>query len=113
MADTTSLTATRDRVRGTAPQLVELTERVLFGEIWERPGLSKRDRSLVTIAALVALYRRDQLPTHIQRGLMNGLTREEIVEAMTHLAFYAGWPTGMTAATVAAETFTKLDGQKK
>lgn len=87
------------------PKLIELSEKVLYGDVWERPGLSKRDRSLVTVAALVALYRGDQLRGHIERALANGVTREEISEAITHLAFYAGWPTAMTAARIAKGVF--------
>jgi len=91
-----------------APYLADLTQRVLFGEVWEHPGLSKRDRSLVTLSVLTALYRTGQLPGHIQRGLANGLTKEEIVEAMTHIGFYAGWPTAVNAIQAAKETFAKL-----
>ena len=80
-----------------APKLAELTDEVLFGDVWERPGLSPRDRSLVTVAALVALYRTDQLTSHLGRALDNGLTEEELVEAITHLAFYAGWPCAVGA----------------
>jgi 4-carboxymuconolactone decarboxylase len=94
-----------EKIRPMAPKLVDLTEKVLFGDVWEQPGLSKRDRSLITIAALVALYRGDQLRGHIQRGLDNGLTQQEIVEVITHLAFYSGWPTAMTAANIAKEVF--------
>jgi 4-carboxymuconolactone decarboxylase len=83
-----------------APKLVELTDDVLFGDVWERPGLSKRDRSLVTVATLAALYRTEQLPGHLRRALDNGLTTDELVEAITHLAFYAGWPSAMTAITI-------------
>ena len=90
-----------------APKLAELSERVLFGDIWERPELSKRDRSLITVATLTALYRTDQLRGHIARGLDNGLSREEIVEAITHIAFYAGWPTAVNGARVAAEVFAE------
>lgn len=75
-----------------APKLAEVTDEVLFGDIWERPGLSKRDRSLITVAALVALYRPEQLPFHFAKALEHGLTRDELIEALTHLAFYAGWP---------------------
>ena len=100
-----SPSATRDEVRPVVPKLIELSEKVLYGDVWERPGLSKRDRSLVTVAALVALYRGDQLKGHIERALANGLTREEIGEAITHLAFYAGWPTAMTAARIAKGVF--------
>lgn len=81
-----------------APKLADLTDMVLFGDVWERPGLSPRDRSLVTVAALVALYRSDQLGFHLSLALENGLTEEELVEAITHLAFYAGWPNAMAAA---------------
>jgi 4-carboxymuconolactone decarboxylase len=80
-----------------APKLVSLTDEVLFGDVWERPGLSKRDRSLVTVAALVALYRTEQLPFHLRRALENGVTEDELVEEITHLAFYAGWPCAMMA----------------
>src|SRR5437667_6426858 len=83
--------------RDFAPKLVELTDEVLFGDIWERPGLSKRDRSLVTVSALVSLYRTDQLRSHLRRAVDNGLTIDELVEAITHLAFYAGWPNAMSA----------------
>ena len=82
-----------------APKLVSLTDEVLFGDVWERPGLSKRDRSLVTVAALVALYRTEQLPFHLRRALENGVTEDELAEEITHLAFYAGWPCAMTAIT--------------
>jgi 4-carboxymuconolactone decarboxylase len=64
---------------------------------WASPGLSQRDRSLVTVAALVSLYRSDQLGSHLRRALDNGLTKDELVQAITHLAFYAGWPCAMTA----------------
>lgn len=82
-----------------APKLAELTDEVLFGDVWTRPGLSPRDRSLITVAALTALGRTDQLRSHLGVALDNGVTREELAELATHLAFYAGWPAGMTAAT--------------
>ena len=82
---------------GFAPKMVELTDDVLFGDVWKRPGLSARDRSLVTVAVLAATYRPDQLASHLRLALANGLTRDELVEALTHLAFYAGWPSGMAA----------------
>ena len=84
-----------------APKLAEITDHILFDDVWERPELSKRDRSLVTVAALVALYRTNELPGHLQRALDNGVTRDELVELITHLAFYAGWPSAMTAMTTA------------
>jgi 4-carboxymuconolactone decarboxylase len=97
--------AAREKLRPMAPKLVELTEKVLFGDVWERPGLSKRDRSLITVATLIALYRPEQLRGHLERALVNGVTKEEIVEVITHLAFYSGWPTAMTAANLAKEIF--------
>ena len=100
-------TSARDEVRQVVPRLIELTETVLFGDIWERPGLSKRDRSLITVAALVALYRPEQLKGHTERALGNGVTKEEISELITHLAFYAGWPSAVTAIGVAREVFTQ------
>ena len=90
-----------------APKLVDLTDRVLFGEVWERPELSKRDRSLVTVAALIALHRPDQLRFHLGKALENGLKKEELIEVITHLAFYAGWPNAMTAIMIAKEIFLK------
>ena len=90
-----------------APKLVQLTDEVLFGDVWERPGLSKRDRSLITVAALVSLYRTDQMAFHIGRALENGVTKDELIEAITHLAFYAGWPSAITAVTVAKEVFER------
>ncbi|WP_352424850.1 carboxymuconolactone decarboxylase family protein [Aminomonas paucivorans] len=90
-----------------APKLVELTDQVLFGDIWKRPGLSPRDRSLITLSALIALNRTEQLGFHLEKGMDHGLTREEIVEAITHLAFYAGWPCGMSAAGAAKNLFAR------
>lgn len=90
-----------------APKLVELTDRVLFDDIWERKDLSKRDRSLITVAALIALNRPDQLRFHLKYALENGLKREELIEAITHLAFYSGWPNAMTAIMIAKELFSK------
>jgi len=97
----------REEVRPVVPKLIELSESVLFGDVWERSQLSKRDRSLITVATLVALYRSDQLPGHLERALANGVTREEIGEIITHLAFYAGWPCAMTAARIAKGVFDK------
>lgn len=95
----------RDLIGDVAPKLAELTDNVLFGDVWERPGLSKRDRSLITVAALVALNRTEQLPFHLVRALENGVTKEEIVESITHLAFYSGWPTAMSAILLAKGVF--------
>ena len=90
-----------------APALADYTEKVLFGDVWKRPGLSPRDRSLVTVASLVSLYRINEMPFHIRRALENGVTREELVEAITHLAFYAGWPTASTALAIAERIFNE------
>ncbi len=90
-----------------APKLVDLTDRVLFGDVWERPELSKRDRSLATVAALIALNRPDQLRFHLSRAVENGVRKEELIEVITHLAFYSGWPTAMSAIMVAKEVFSK------
>ena len=95
--------AVQKRLGDFAPKLAELTDSVLFGDIWERPGLSKRDRSLITVAALVALYRPEQLRFHLNKAMDNGLSKDELIEVITHLAFYSGWPTAMTAITVAQE----------
>lgn len=92
-----------------APKLAQLTEQTLFGDIWERPELSKRDRSLITCAALVALGRTEQMGFHFPRAIDNGVTQEELVEMVTHLAFYAGWPAAMSAINKARESF---DGER-
>ena len=86
-----------------APKLAQLTDSVLFGDIWARPGLSRRDRSLVTVSALIAMNRPDQLRSHLALARENGVTRDELIEAITHLAFYAGWPNAVTAVAVAKE----------
>lgn len=98
-----------NQVRDVVPKLAELTEGVLFGDVWERTALSKRDRSLITVAVLTALYRTDQLRGHIGRALDNGVTREEIGELITHIAFYAGWPTGVNAAQVAKQVLDERE----
>jgi 4-carboxymuconolactone decarboxylase len=103
--------ARRDRLVPNFPKLVEMTNEYVYGDVWERKQLSKRDRSMVTIAALVALGWQEQLNSHIQRGLGNGLTREEIAEIVTHLAMYSGWPSAMTAAHVACDVFEAQDGK--
>ncbi|MCU1429695.1 MAG: 4-carboxymuconolactone decarboxylase [Actinomycetia bacterium] len=102
---TTQPSVARQMLGDFAPKLVELTDDVLFGDVWERPGLSKRDRSLITVTALVALYRTDQMTFHMQRAIENGVTQDELIEAITHLAFYAGWPNAMTAMTAAKDLF--------
>ncbi|QLK62042.1 carboxymuconolactone decarboxylase family protein [Enterobacteriaceae bacterium Kacie_13] len=81
------------------PKLAEVTEQVLFGDLWNRGELSQRDRSLITVAALVALNRAEQLPFHLNLAVKNGVTHSEISELITHLAFYAGWPAAASALT--------------
>ena len=92
----TSPTAARNSFGDIAPKLAEITDEVLFGEVWERPQLSKRDRSLVTCAALVALGKTEQMGFHFPRAIENGVSADELVELVTHLAFYAGWPNAMS-----------------
>ena len=90
-----------------APKLVQLTDRVLFDDVWERKELSKRDRSLVTVAALIALNRPDQLRFHLNYAIENGVKKEELIEVITHLAFYAGWPNAISAIMIAKELLSK------
>ena len=92
-----------------APYLTEVTDRVLFDDVWQRPGLSPRDRSLITVAALIAGYRQNELPFHTKKALENGVSRDEVIEAVTHLAFYSGWPTASTALTIARKVFAEAD----
>ena len=95
--------STKNPLADFAPKLVEITEKVLFGDVWERPQLSKRDRSLITCAALVALGKTEQMNFHFPRAIENGVTQEELVELITHLAFYAGWPNATSAGAKAKE----------
>ncbi|CAG2139210.1 hypothetical protein LMG19282_01604 [Cupriavidus campinensis] len=97
----------QQRFGDVAPKLAQLTDDVLFGDVWARPGLSRRDRSLVTVSALIAMNRPDQLRSHLALARQNGLSEAELVEALTHLAFYAGWPSAVTAADVAKEVFNR------
>ena len=97
----------QQRIGGFAPKLASLTDEVLFADVWERPGLSKRDRSLVTVAALVSLYRTNEMAAHMKRAIENGLTVDELIEAITHVAFYASWPNAQTAITTARQLFER------
>ena len=108
---TTLPTAARQAFGDVAPKLAELSDTVLFGDIWERPQLSKRDRSLVTVAALIALGKTEQMNFHMPRAIENGVTHDELVELITHLAFYAGWPNAMSAVSKIRELFPSA--QKK
>ncbi|WP_371412721.1 MULTISPECIES: carboxymuconolactone decarboxylase family protein [Agrobacterium] len=90
-----------------APKLAELTDDVLYADVWERPQLSQRDRSLVTVAALITLNRPDQLRSHLVRAKANGLTEEQLVETITHMAFYSGWPSAVSAVAIAKDVFAE------
>lgn len=87
------------------PKLAEITDNVLYGDVWERPELSKRDRSMITVAALIAMNRPDQLRSHLKLARENGVTQQEIVESITQLAFYAGWPNAASAIAIAKEVY--------
>ncbi|HTT22757.1 MAG TPA: carboxymuconolactone decarboxylase family protein [Candidatus Sulfotelmatobacter sp.] len=100
-------TAAQNLIGDFAPKLVDLTDRVLFDDVWERKELSKRDRSLITVAVLIALNRPDQLRFHLNYAVQNGVKQEELIEVITHLAFYAGWPSAMSATLIAKELFLK------
>jgi len=100
---------TRSPFGDIAPALATITDDILFGDVWERPELSPRDRSLITVAALIALYRTNELPFHLKRALENGVTREELAEVITHLAFYAGWPAASTAIGIARHVFAETE----
>jgi 4-carboxymuconolactone decarboxylase len=104
-------TAARAAFGDIAPALADYTDKVLFGDVWERPGLSARDRSLITVATLVALYRTNELPFHLKKAVENGISREELVELITHLAFYSGWPTASSAVAVARRVFDETESQ--
>ena len=97
----------RDLVGSFAPKLADLTEQVLFDDVWKRPELSKRDRSLITCTALVALGGTEQMGTHVPRALVHGVTKEELIEMITHMAFYSGWPSAVSAAMRAREIFAQ------
>jgi 4-carboxymuconolactone decarboxylase len=98
-------TVARNAFGDIAPALAAITDDVLFGDVWERPGLSPRDRSLITVASLVSLYRVNELPFHLRKALGNGVSKDELIELITHLAFYAGWPPASTAVGIARRVF--------
>jgi 4-carboxymuconolactone decarboxylase len=95
-----------------APHLAEITDKLLFGEVWDNAALSPRDRSLVTITSLISLYRTNEMSFHLKRAMDNGLTREEIVALITHLAFYAGWPPAMTALQIVRKVFDEAANKR-
>ncbi len=88
-----------------APTLAEISDDILFGEIWERAVLNKRDRSLITCAALIATGKTEQMGFHFGRAIENGVTQEELIELITHLAFYTGWPSAMSSINRYREVF--------
>lgn len=106
MSDSKELTVAQKNFGDFAPKIVELTDDVLFGDVWKRKELSPRDRSLITVSSLITGGNTQQLKSHFNLAKQNGLTEEELIEVMTHLAFYAGWPKAMSAMTVAKEVFS-------
>ncbi len=107
MPESKELTPAQKIVGDFAPKLAELTDNVLFGDVWERAELSKRDRSLITVAALIASGNTEQLTGHMSRAKENGLSEAELAEVIIHLAFYTGWPRAMSAVRIAREVFKK------
>ena len=103
--DTHTMPSSKKTPYELVPQLGKLRDEVLFGDVWEQPELTKRDRSLITIAALTALYRPNELEIHIGRGLDNGLSREEICELIMHMAIYGGFPVAVEGMAVAKSVF--------
>jgi len=99
-----------DELAAVVPALTEMTDRVLYGEVWDREGLSKRDRSLLTVASLLTANRHQQLAAHIKLALDNGVTRAEMGEALLHLAFYASWPAAITASRIFLDIVREQDG---
>jgi 4-carboxymuconolactone decarboxylase len=104
MTETDAQTRAQQLIGDFAPKLVSLTDDVLFGDIWARTELSPRDRSLITVAALITGGNNEQLPGHLERARQNGVTETELKEVIIHLAFYAGWPKAMSAIQVAKRT---------
>ena len=107
MSESKELTPAQKLVGDFAPKLAELTDEVLFGDVWERAELSKRDRSLITVAALIANGNTEQITAHLNQARNNGLSEMELADVIIHLAFYAGWPRAMSAVRVAKEVFKK------
>ncbi len=101
-------TAARELMGDIAPRFAELTDQLLFDDIWQRPGLAARERSLITVATLIALNRSEQLSFHLRRALDNGITHDELVEVITHLAFYSGWPCAASAVTALRQLSAQL-----
>jgi 4-carboxymuconolactone decarboxylase len=102
----------REKLRAIVPKLIRYSNEILYGQVWERPGLSKRDRSLITVACLFGMSRPDFVKVHMERALENGVTTDELSELITHLAFYAGWPAAMSAAQTAQSIIEAKDVNK-
>src|SRR5256884_6746905 len=109
MATTKDSSSAQKSIGDVAPTLADLTDEVLFGDVWERSQLSKRDRSLITCAALVATGKTEQMDFHFPNAIKNGVTQEELIEMITHLAFYVGWPNAMSAVNRAKVLLAKKD----
>ena len=107
MSEPKEESAVQKMIGAFAPKLAELTDDVLFGDMWSREELAPRDRSLITVAALIAGGNTEQLPFHLNRAKENGLSETELIEVITHLAFYSGWPKSMSAIMVAKDIFKK------
>ncbi len=97
--------SSKGKARAVVPKLVEIIDSTVYGDVWERPELSKRDRSLITVAALVGMRQTDQLRSHLEKALDNGVTASEISELLTHVAFYAGFPAAISASLIARPLF--------
>jgi 4-carboxymuconolactone decarboxylase len=107
MPEPKEVSAAQKMIGDLAPKLAELTDEVLFGDVWARKELAPRDRSLITVAALIAGGNTEQLPFHLNKARENGLSEADLIEVITHLAFYSGWPRSMSALAVAREVFGK------
>jgi 4-carboxymuconolactone decarboxylase len=93
--------SSKERARPVVPKLVEIIDATVYGDVWQRDALSRRDRSMITVATLVGMRQTDQLRSHLEKALDNGVTAAEIGELFTHVAFYAGFPAALSAALIA------------
>lgn len=100
--------SSKAKVRPVAPKLFELIEGTVYGDLWKRPQLSARDRSMITLAALISMRQTDQMRSHLEKALDNGVTAEEIGEMITHLSIYAGFPAAISAALTAKPLLSEL-----
>ncbi|WP_313331204.1 carboxymuconolactone decarboxylase family protein [Sphingobium yanoikuyae] len=103
-------TSPREAARAFTPQLTAFVEEPLYSQVWNDPALSKRDRSLITVAALITLHASQELPAHLRRARDNGVTDAELSALITHLSFYAGFPAAITASAIAAATLAPKTG---